>query len=306
MSKADKTKTVNRLFLLTVLWVLGASVGIGFLTFKMNLTIELLMALSQILYLFPVLLFLRIGRVKPGAWVPFQRLPVSAIAITILFTVLLMPLVTWLNMISMLFVENAFAGTQEEISENSFWLNLLTIAILPAFCEEFTFRGIYYHAYRQRGVRCAILGSALVFAMMHMNFNQFCYAFALGIALGLLLEATGSIFATMTAHFIVNGWSVFLTAILDTGSAVEGQAADAAGALDLMFVAIGFYTVIAAVSTCLAGAVLVWLARRCGRLEHLKWCFRRRPRKEGVPRTILTPAFLAAAAITVGMMIYAG
>ena len=48
---------------------------------------------------------------------------------------------------------------------------------------------------------------------MHMNFNQFCYAFVPGIALGILLEATGSIFATMTAHFVVNGWSTALMAV---------------------------------------------------------------------------------------------
>ena len=44
--------------------------------------------------------------------------------------------------------------------------------------------------------------SALFFGIAHMNFQQFSYAFFLGIVFGCLLEATDSIFATITAHMI--------------------------------------------------------------------------------------------------------
>lgn len=301
----NKTKAVNRLYLGAVLWALGSSIGIGWLPFTGNLTMGQLMALSQILYILPIIVFMLVKRVKPWEWMPFKPIGPSVLAMTALYTALLMPLVTLLNMISMLFVKNVFASSQAEIAANPVWLNLLVMAVLPAVCEEFTYRGIYYNAYRQRGVWCAISGSALAFGLMHMNFNQFFYAFALGIAFGLLLEATGSIFATMTAHFIVNGWSVVLTALTRPmlESAGAGAAAQAELTGDMMMTAICVYAGIAAVCTCLAGAVLVWLASHCGRLPHLKWCFRRREKRPGCPRTMFTPSFGIAMGIIIVFMI---
>lgn len=303
----NKTKTINRLFLGTVVWILAASFGIGFLPFTRNLTAELLLVLSQILYLMPVAVFILAAKVKPWEWMPFKPIMPSTIAMTVLYTMLLMPLVSWLNLISMLFVKNAFASSQAELTANPFWLNLFVMAVIPAVFEEFTFRGLYYKAYRQRGVWCAILGSALVFGLIHMNFNQFCYAFALGVAFGLLLEATGSIFATMTAHFTVNGWNVLLMALTRNmeGTAVAAEAETELTA-DMLVAAIGVYTVMAAVCTCLAGAVLVWIAKHCGRLPHLKWCFHRRKRREGEPRTMLTVPFVIAMIVLVVFMVIAG
>ena len=144
---------------------------------------------------------------------PFKPLKLSVIAMVILYAVLMIPVTSWLNLLSMLFVRNAFESSQSELTQNAFWVNMIVMAVIPPICEEFTFRGLYYNGYRQRGVWCAILGSALAFGLMHMNFNQFCYAFVLGIAFGILLEATGSIFATMTAHFVINGWSTALMAV---------------------------------------------------------------------------------------------
>lgn len=305
MNKAPK---INRLFLATILWALGASFLMGFLPFVYKLGTVQLMALSQLLYVLPVLVFLAVNKVDPRKWMPFQRLRLSAICMIVLYALLLLPITTWLNLISMLFVKNAFASSQAEISSNSFWMNLLVIGVLPAICEEFTFRGLYYNGYRQRGVWCAVLGSALAFGLMHLNFNQFCYAFVLGVAFGLLLEATGSIFATMTAHFIINGWNVMLMAVSASASqAVAGPAGQEVNlTAEVLLAAIGVYTALAAVCTCLAAGVLIWLAKRCGRLPHLKWCFRCRKKKQGEPRTMFTPAFLAAFVIAFVYMILAG
>lgn len=299
----NKTKAVNRLYLGAVLWALGSGIGIGWLPFTGNLTMGQLMALSQILYILPIIVFMLVKKVKPWKWMPFKPLQISTLLMTALYTALLMPLVTLLNMISMLFVENVFASSQAEIAGNSVWMNLLVMAVLPAVCEEVTYRGIYYNAYRQRGVWCAILGSALAFGLMHMNFNQFFYAFALGIAFGLLLEATGSIFATMTAHFIVNGWSVVLMALTHPAMESAGAAAQAEMTNNMLMTAICVYAVIAAVCTCLAGAVLVWIASHCKRLPHLKWCFCRREKRPGCPHTMFTPSFGIAVGIIIAFMI---
>lgn len=47
-----------------------------------------------------------------------------------------------------------------------------------------------------------------------MNFQQFCYAFVLGIILGVLVEATDSLFASMLLHAVFNGTSLILTYLM--------------------------------------------------------------------------------------------
>ena len=240
---------------------------------------------------------------------PFKPLKLSVIAMVILYAVLLIPVTSWLNLLSMLFVRNAFESSQSELTQNALWVNMIVMAVIPPICEEFTFRGLYYNGYRQRGVWCAILGSALAFGLMHMNFNQFCYAFVPGIALGILLEATGSIFATMTARFVVNGWSTALMAVSKLlYGASAGSSSTSSGALTTqdMIGVINVYSVIAAICIFAAIGVLIWIAKHCGRYEHLKWCFKRREKRPGEPKTMFTPAFAVATVIVVIYMILRG
>ncbi len=56
-------------------------------------------------------------------------------------------------------------------------------------------------------------GSALAFGLMHMNFNQFCYAFVPALRWAFCWRRQEVFFATMTAHFVVNGWSTALMAV---------------------------------------------------------------------------------------------
>lgn len=60
----------------------------------------------------------------------------------------------------------------------------------------------------------AVVLSAFLFGCMHMNLNQFMYAFALGAYLALLVEATGSIFSSMLAHFTLNATSTVMSFLL--------------------------------------------------------------------------------------------
>lgn len=308
----NKTPKINRLFLGTVIWILLSGIFAGFITFVRSMDAIQLMLLSQILYLIPVIVFMAVNKIDPRKWMPFKPLKLSVIAMVVLYALLMIPVTSWLNLLSMLFVRNAFESSQAELVQNSLWINLVVMAIIPPICEEFTFRGLYYNGYRQRGVWCAVLGSALAFGLMHMNFNQFCYAFVLGIAFGILLEATGSIFATMTAHFVINGWSTVLMAVSKLLTRIDSSGSSAASGADtqlttqMMISAINVYSVIAAICIFTAAGVLIWIAKHCGRYEHLKWCFRRRQKRPGEPKTMFTPAFVAAAVIVVIYMILRG
>lgn len=145
------------------------------------------------------------------ATVKIRKFRPVTIVLTVLFTYCLWPLISIINMLSMLFAQNHIdAVVNQTVTSSGFVYTLFTMALLPACLEEFTFRGIIYSQYRNDRPIKAILLSALCFGLMHMNFNQFCYAFILGIFLTLLLEASGSLILPMIMHFTFNGTSIAL------------------------------------------------------------------------------------------------
>ena len=104
----NKTPKINRLFLVTVIWILLSGIFMGFIPFVRSMNAIQLMFLSQILYIMPVIGFMIINKVNPGKWMPFKPLKVSVLAMVVLYAVLLIPVTSWLNLLSMLFVRNAF------------------------------------------------------------------------------------------------------------------------------------------------------------------------------------------------------
>ena len=73
------------------------------------------------------------------------------------------------------------------------------------------FRGAALHGYRSLGAKKALLMSALMFAMLHMNLQQALYAFLLGVIFAFMVQRTGSIFASMLPHFLINALNCVAT-----------------------------------------------------------------------------------------------
>lgn len=91
-----------------------------------------------------------------------------------------------------------------------FFVNLLITAILPGFCEEVAHRGLLLRGFKDLGMKKAVILSALLFGLMHLNIEQFFYASLIGALLGFLTISTNSIFPAMIIHFMNNGISVYL------------------------------------------------------------------------------------------------
>jgi membrane protease YdiL (CAAX protease family) len=94
---------------------------------------------------------------------------------------------------------------------------VLVVAIVGVapVAEELFFRGVVYNAWlREYGPRAAILGSALLFAVIHASLFLLLPIVGLGIALALLYRATGSLPATIALHAGFNGLTL-LIALLD-------------------------------------------------------------------------------------------
>lgn len=269
------TKT-NILFLALVLFYLLGSFFINLVPPK-YLNTNFLLTLGQILIIIPALFYLLLTKFKPIKDIKIKRLKISNVLIIILLTYLCLPLLTFLNYISMFFVENKVVGILGVLDGNPLWLNLLFIAVMPAVFEEFVFRGLFYHSYGRRNILRASITSAFLFGLIHLNINQFLYAFAIGIIFSFVIEATGSIFSSVLMHFIFNANSVVIyylsSKLLNVSDLnLSGQLPDIVSVVDkyqLIITAV-FLALGAIIGTILAILVYYWLCRRNGRLDHVK------------------------------------
>ena len=101
---------------------------------------------------------------------------------------------------------------------NASFLNFLLItfysAILPGICEEMTHRGMLLNGLKKQGLAKALILSSLMFGLMHLNINQFFYAFLVGLIIGFIAICANSIIPAMIVHFTNN----FINTYLDFAS----------------------------------------------------------------------------------------
>lgn len=96
-------------------------------------------------------------------------------------------------------------------------LNILIICIIPAFCEEFFFRGFLQRIFMKwiRDPHLAIFLAAVIFSAFHFDAVMFFPRFLLGALLGYLFYWTGSLWVPMVGHFINNAQYVASSFILN-------------------------------------------------------------------------------------------
>jgi len=107
---------------------------------------------------------------------------------------------------------------KKEFAQIPFWIILVTSAIVPAFAEEYFFRGYVLSAFRNRvsSLR-AILYSALIFGLFHvitgsmLSLERFFPSTLLGLFLGFVAIRTGSLWPGVLLHAIHNGLVFWLT-----------------------------------------------------------------------------------------------
>ena len=278
------------LFLMIVSFVfMGKSLNIGIVG-------NLFMA--QAIMLIPALIFAITsytgsGVVSFNELLGFHKIKISTFFMVILFTFLLMPLTSAINAISMLFVDNAVESISGDVLQMPFLVMLFMIAIFGPFSEEFVFRGIVFRGYKNSGsVLQAVIWSAVLFGVMHLNFNQAAYAIAMGFMCALVVEASGSLWASVVAHMVFNAPSVFTMYLSDFFQAgvSDGSVEEALTNEDLIAM-IGPALFMAVIATSLAVCVLVWIAKNENRSEHFKniWVLR----KENKGRIISIPLIIA-------------
>jgi membrane protease YdiL (CAAX protease family) len=92
-------------------------------------------------------------------------------------------------------------------------LAVAAIALIAApLTEELVFRGCFYGVLRQVGGRWLAIGvTAVVFALIHGHAASIPGLLILAVALALLYEVTGSLWAPLALHAVFNGLSLLGT-----------------------------------------------------------------------------------------------
>lgn len=129
----------------------------------------------------------------------------------------------------------------EDLELGSFW-GLLAGGIIQPVAEELLFRGAVLAALLnwrplQGKPWWAVLLSAVLFSVIHMNPGQMPSAFLIGLLLGWLTYRTGSLLPGIVMH-VFNNSVVFITVML-SGEEEEGTLAELFGSPVLEYLAIG-------------------------------------------------------------------
>jgi len=103
-------------------------------------------------------------------------------------------------------------------------IGLISIAMVPAMCEELFFRGFALANIERSGsngrrVTLAIVISAFAFGLSHLSPINFPAIIVLGVVFGWLLVKTNDIRVTMTAHFLNN--AIIVLALYSLGTDEE-------------------------------------------------------------------------------------
>ena len=231
---------------------------------------------SQCILLIPAIVYVFVMKIDIIKCIPYRKIKVLDAISSLFIGYCLIPLILLINVISSLFSTNYLNSSTEDIVKYPFLIQLLIMAVMPIIAEEFVFRGLFYHSYRKNGILGAAVLSGLVFGAIHLNINQFCYAFVMGIIFALMVEVTGSMFSSMIAHFAVNSYSIIMLKIVSSMENISGQTnidtteVMAQYSTTIVIVQLVMLIIMTVIFLSIAFLLFMAMAKRNGRWEYLK------------------------------------
>jgi len=90
----------------------------------------------------------------------------------------------------------------------NYLISLISLAIIPAVCEELLFRGVIVNALKCKGNIFAIILSSIMFSIFHFSPSQLIYPVCFGLILSIVYLRTNNIIFPILLHFINNAFSL--------------------------------------------------------------------------------------------------
>ncbi|MDR2939887.1 MAG: CPBP family intramembrane metalloprotease [Clostridiales bacterium] len=162
------------------------------------------------MFLIPIGIYIIIKKRDIRELFAINTLGLKNILFIVIITFLLQPVTMVINGVITLFYPNFAADYVSSMTNSPLWYMILSIAVMPAICEELMFRGVIFSEFRNENKTMVLLFPALYFGIMHLTINQFFYATFLGIVFAYFIIKTKSIFAGMVAHFVLNASQVVM------------------------------------------------------------------------------------------------
>ncbi|MBQ7103003.1 MAG: CPBP family intramembrane metalloprotease [Anaerotignum sp.] len=204
-----ETRRTNRFALFFFIYFMAASVAIAMIPAVRTLSDSTYMLLAQLFCFLPPLAFYffytkkdvkQTLRLKPLGW--------KNALILLSFGVSIQPVMSLLSYMTALFFPNPVEQSIEGIQQSGLIISMLSVAIIPGLLEEAFSRGILLSGYGFLGKWKAAFASALLFGLLHMNPQQFLYAFVVGFIFCFLVDRTDSLYASILPHMVINGTTV--------------------------------------------------------------------------------------------------
>lgn len=144
----------------------------------------------------------------PAEFCHLKKIPVKQWGPILFLTVGLVVIAGYVNGISMLLFYNGTVDSLREVGKY-FPESLIVFALVPALSEEMLFRGCIYREISGMDKKGkAVFLSAILFALLHMNFNQMSYAFVMGVFFGFIVRMTDNLSVSILIHALFNCFSV--------------------------------------------------------------------------------------------------
>jgi len=240
--------------------------------------------LSEVFILLPGLIYVLKNNLSLKEDLGFKKVKVGTIFLSILLGVLAIPVASFVNVLTQFFVSNTMTQASDALLDGSYIVILFLAGVFGPFCEEFVFRGIFAFGYdRVSKPMRAILMSALLFGLMHLNVNQTCYAFVLGIIFAIVNKASGSIVTSIILHVVINSINMLMLIISDIALKMAGSEGSISGAAEEARKSPGFmaviaiiYFVISIVCIAISVPIVLFISKHEGRSEEFKNIFRRK------------------------------
>lgn len=308
----EKQSMVNGLgcfYLATVLSCVGGQIFVFALeALDVAITTNMLIVFSAFFTNVPLVIFLIRKKPDISEDLGFKKIHILTIFISLFMALPAYGVGIFANVLSQLFVTNVVTKSATEMITGSGAIcTFLFVGIIGPFYEEIIYRGVIDRGYLKYATPLkAVLASALLFAMYHLNINQMSYALLLGIIFSVVNKASGSILTSYIIHAGINAGNVLM--MIASSKVISEQASDAVDAMSYMketgiiYILLVFYFVIAMISLVVLAFCVIFIAKIEGNYEAFVAIFTRREKQmvdgESRPvRTILNPPTLIALAV---------